>query len=62
VVDGPVPAEFHNFEDFAADLDSGKLAVASKREQTSFFVDDHTVRTITPLPIPVPGWVAADPD
>nr|WP_176705304.1 hypothetical protein [Halobacterium sp. GN101] len=47
VVDGPVPAEFHNFEDFAADLDSGKLAVASKREQTSFFVDDDTVRTIT---------------
>ncbi|MCU4718053.1 hypothetical protein [Halapricum hydrolyticum] len=47
VVDGPVPAEFHNFEDFAADLDSGKIAVASKREQTSFFVDDDTVRTIT---------------
>lgn len=47
VVDGPVPAEFHNFEDFAADLDSGKIAVASKREQTSFFVDDDTVRTLT---------------
>ena len=47
VVDGPVPAEFHNFEDFAADLDSGKIAVASKREQTSFFVDEDTVRTIT---------------
>jgi len=47
VVDGPVPAEFHNFEDFAADLDSGKFAVASKREQTSFFVDEDTVRTIT---------------
>jgi len=47
VVDGPVPAEFHNFEDFAADLDSGKTAVASKREQTSFFVDEDTVRTIT---------------
>ncbi|QLH78354.1 hypothetical protein HZS55_14075 [Halosimplex rubrum] len=47
VVDGPVPAEYHNFEDFAADLDSGKIAVASKREQTSFFVDEDTVRTIT---------------
>jgi len=47
VVDGPVPAEFHNFEDFAADLDRGKIAVASKREQTSFFVDEDTVRTIT---------------
>jgi hypothetical protein len=47
VVDGPAPAEFHNFEDFAADLDSGKIAVASKREQTSFFVDDDTVRTLT---------------
>ncbi|WP_435065414.1 hypothetical protein [Halobaculum sp. EA56] len=47
VVDGPVPAEFHNFEDFAADLDSGKIAVASEREQTSFFVDEDTVRTIT---------------
>ncbi|ERJ06679.1 hypothetical protein HLRTI_001234 [Halorhabdus tiamatea SARL4B] len=47
VVDRPVPAEFHNFEDFASDLDSGKIAVASKREQTSFFVDEDTVRTIT---------------
>ncbi|MFC6987861.1 hypothetical protein ACFQJD_02315 [Haloplanus sp. GCM10025708] len=47
VVDGPVPAEFHNFEDFAADLEGGKIAVASKREQTSFFVDEDTVRTIT---------------
>jgi len=47
VVDGPVPAEFHNFGDFATDLDSGKTAVAGKREQTSFFVDDDTVRTIT---------------
>jgi len=47
VVDGPVPAEFRDFEDFAADLDSGKIAVASKREQTSFFVSDDTVRTLT---------------
>ena len=47
VVDGPVPAEFHSFEDFAADLDSGKFAVANQREQTSFFLDDDTVRTIT---------------
>ena len=47
VVDGPVPAEFHNFEDFATDLDSGKITVASKRKQTSFFVDDDTVRTLT---------------
>ena len=47
VVDGPVPAEFHSFEDFAADLDSGKVAVTSQREQTSFFLDDDTVRTIT---------------
>ena len=47
VVDGPVPAEFHNFEDFAANLDSGKFAVASKREQTSFFLNEDTVRTIT---------------
>lgn len=47
VVDGPVPAEFHSFEDFATDLDSRKFAVASKREQTSFFVDEDTVRTIT---------------
>ena len=46
VVDGPVPAELHSFEDFAADLDSGKIAVASKREQTSFFVDEDTVRTL----------------
>jgi len=47
VVDGPVPAEFHSFEDLSADLDSGKVAVASQREQTSFFLDDDTVRTIT---------------
>ncbi|WP_135665716.1 hypothetical protein [Halorhabdus rudnickae] len=47
VIDGPVPAEFHNYEEFAKDLESGKLAVASKREQTRFFVDDDTVRTIT---------------
>lgn len=47
VIDGPVPAEFHSYEEFAADLESGKFAVASKREQTSFFVDDDTVRTIT---------------
>lgn len=47
VVDGPVPAEFRSFEDFAAKLNSGKFAVANQREQTSFFVDDDTVRTIT---------------
>jgi hypothetical protein len=47
VVDGPVPAEFHSFENFAADLDSGKVAVAGKHEQTDFFVDEDTVRTIT---------------
>lgn len=47
VVDGPVPAEFHSFEDLAGNLDSGKIAIASKRERTSFFVNDDTVRTIS---------------
>lgn len=47
VVDGAVPAEFHTFEKFATKLNSGKIAVAEKREQTSFFVDNDTVRTIS---------------
>jgi hypothetical protein len=55
VVDGPVPAEFHNFEDFAADLDRGKIAVTSKHEQTSFFVDEDTVRTLTIYRYPYHG-------
>ncbi|WP_135536457.1 hypothetical protein [Halostella pelagica] len=47
VVDGPVPAEFHDFEDLAAKLDNGKIAIASERERTCFFVDEETVRTLT---------------
>ena len=47
VVDGPVPAEFHEFDSLSKKTDSGELAIAPQREQTSFFVDDDTVRTIT---------------
>ncbi|GAB7014534.1 hypothetical protein [Halolamina salina] len=47
VVDGPVPAEFHEFDSLSEGIDSGKLTIAPQREQTSFFVDDDTVRTIT---------------
>jgi len=47
VVDGPVPAEFHEFDLLAEGIDGGKFAIAPRREQTSFFVDDDTVRTLT---------------
>jgi len=47
VVDGPVPAEFHEFDLLAEEINSGKFAIAPRRERTSFFVDDDTVRTIT---------------
>lgn len=47
VVDGPVPAEFHEFDSLAEGIDGGKFAIAPRRERTSFFVDDDIVRTIT---------------
>lgn len=47
VIDGPVPAEFREFERIAKGLESGEIAVASEREQVSFFVDDDTVRTLS---------------
>ena len=58
VVDGPVPAEFHAFEDLAAELDSGKIAVAGERERASFFRDEDTVRNA--LSVFSPRWLAAD--
>lgn len=47
VIDGPVPAEFREFKRIAEGLESGEIAVASEREQASFFVDDDTVRTFS---------------
>lgn len=47
VVDGPVPAEFHTFEDLAGKLNNGKIAIAGERERTSFFVNEKVVRTLT---------------
>lgn len=47
VIDGPVPAEFREFERIAEGLESGEIAIASEREQASFFVDDDTVRTLS---------------
>lgn len=47
VIDGPVPAEFREFERFTEGLKSGEIVVIPKRERASFFVDDDTVRTLT---------------
>lgn len=46
VVDGSVPAEFHAFETLADRFENGKIAVASQRERSSFFVNEDTVRTV----------------
>ncbi|MFC7074430.1 hypothetical protein ACFQJ7_08245 [Halovenus rubra] len=46
-IDGPVPAEMHEYENLAEDLASGKIAVPPEIAQTSFFVDDNTVRTLS---------------
>lgn len=46
LIDGPVPAEFREFETLADKLNSGRISVAPEVEQTSFFVDD-TVRTLS---------------
>jgi hypothetical protein len=45
-INGPVPAELHEFDNLVDGLNSGKIAVAPEIEQTSFFVDD-TVRTLS---------------
>ena len=42
-----VPADIHKYEKLAEDLTSGKIAVAPEIAQTSFFVDDNTVRTLS---------------
>ncbi|MFC7216203.1 hypothetical protein ACFQO4_19250 [Saliphagus sp. GCM10025334] len=47
VVDSPVPAEFHKFDSLAEGIDGSEFAIAPRRERTSFFVDDDTVRTIS---------------
>ena len=47
VVDGPVPAEFRSFESLAEKLQNGKIALAQEREQTSYFSDDDTIRTLS---------------
>lgn len=46
-VDGVVPAESHDVEDIAEGLDTGKMAVAYNSQQTSYYVDDDTVRRLT---------------
>jgi hypothetical protein len=46
-IDGPVPADIHEYENLAEDLASGKTAVAPEIAQTSFFVDDNTIRTLS---------------
>ena len=46
-INGSVPAEIHEFDNLADELNSGKIAVAPELEQTSFFVDDDTVRTLS---------------
>lgn len=46
-INGPVPADIHEFENLANDLASGKIAIAPEIEQASFFVDDNTVRTLS---------------
>lgn len=46
VLDGPVPAEFYEFDSLSDGIGSSELAVAPQREQTNFFVDDDTVRTL----------------
>ena len=47
VIDGPVPAEFREFESIAERLKSGEIAVAPEHEQTSYFVDEDTIRAIS---------------
>ncbi|MDG5775165.1 hypothetical protein QA599_01805 [Haloarculaceae archaeon H-GB1-1] len=46
-IDGPVPADIHEYENLSEDLANGKVAVAPEVAQTSFFVDDNTVRTLS---------------
>lgn len=46
-INGPVPADIHEFENLADDLASEMIAVAPEVEQASFFVDDNTVRTLS---------------
>jgi hypothetical protein len=47
LIDGPLPAEFREFERFAEGLESGKIVVVPGREKASFFVGDDTIRTLT---------------
>ncbi|GGL41700.1 hypothetical protein GCM10009037_26640 [Halarchaeum grantii] len=47
LIDGPLPAEFREFEEFAEDKESGRIAVVPEREQASFFKDDETIRTVS---------------
>ncbi|MFC7139776.1 hypothetical protein ACFQMA_07985 [Halosimplex aquaticum] len=46
-INGPVPADIHEFEDLADDLANRRIAVAPEIEQASFFVDDDMVRTLS---------------
>jgi hypothetical protein len=46
-IDGAVPADIHEYENLTENLASGKIAVAPEIAQTSFFVDDNTVRTLS---------------
>lgn len=47
LIDGPVPAEHRDFEQFAESLASQKIAIASERVQNSFFIDDNVVRHLS---------------
>ncbi|WP_459987942.1 hypothetical protein [Natrinema sp. JCM 9743] len=47
VIDGPIPAEYREFESVAGSLNDGTIAIAREREQVSYYVDEDTVRTLT---------------
>ena len=47
LIDGPVPAEFREFERLAEGFESGEIVAVPKREQSSFLVKDDVVRSLT---------------
>lgn len=46
-IDGPVPAEFRDFQRLAEGFESREIVTAPKREQSSFLVEDRIVRSLT---------------
>ncbi len=46
-INGPVPADIHKYENLVEGIENGKIAVASKLSDTSFFVDNDTIRTLS---------------